>query len=115
VSTDLVRASPASAPATGNVASLPVLVERAGGAARFAWDEFFYAEHHNSHTQEAYMRAVQAIRGLGSGDRFWGHHTQLSTGVRNRVPGGRATSLLSRRNSPWRKQCDSWPPRVFPP
>src|SRR5271165_5517546 len=27
---------------------LPVLVERAGGAARFAWDEFFYAEHQTS-------------------------------------------------------------------
>ena len=38
---------------------LPALVERAGGAARFAWDEFFYAEHHNPHTQKAYMRAVK--------------------------------------------------------
>ena len=38
---------------------LPVLVERAGGAARFAWDEFFYAEHHNPHTQKAYMAAVK--------------------------------------------------------
>ena len=34
------------------------LVER-GGAARFAWDEFFYAEHHNPHTQQAYKRAVR--------------------------------------------------------
>jgi integrase/recombinase XerD len=40
-------------------APLPLLVERAGGAARFAWDEFFYAEHHNPHTQKAYMRAVK--------------------------------------------------------
>src|SRR5207244_5487199 len=38
---------------------LPALVERAGGAARFAWDEFFYAEHHNPHTQAAYKRAVK--------------------------------------------------------
>jgi site-specific recombinase XerD len=38
---------------------LPVLVERAGGAARFAWDEFFFAEHHNPHTQKAYMAAVR--------------------------------------------------------
>ncbi|WP_154673631.1 site-specific integrase [Singulisphaera acidiphila] len=30
-----------------------------GGAARFAWDEFFYAEHHNPHTQKAYMRVVK--------------------------------------------------------
>src|SRR5271165_4062111 len=46
-------------PATGVVQTLPVLVERAGGAARFAWDEFFYAEHHNKHTQRAYQAAVR--------------------------------------------------------
>lgn len=38
---------------------MPALVERAGGAACFAWDEFFYVEHHNPHTQKAYMRAVK--------------------------------------------------------
>jgi site-specific recombinase XerD len=38
---------------------LPALIERAGGAARFAWDEYFFAEHHNPHTQAAYMRAVR--------------------------------------------------------
>lgn len=37
----------------------PALIERAGPAGRFAWDEFFYAEHHNPHTQAAYMRAVK--------------------------------------------------------
>jgi integrase/recombinase XerD len=57
VSTELVKASSVSVPATGNAASLPELVERAGGAARFAWDEFFYAEHHNPHTQKADQRA----------------------------------------------------------
>ena len=56
---ELVKASPVSVPAVGRQASLPVLVERAGGAARFAWDEFFYAEHHNTHTQQAYQRAVR--------------------------------------------------------
>jgi len=56
---ELVKISEASVPATGDAAALPVLVERAGGAARFAWDEFFYAEHHNPHTQKAYMRAVR--------------------------------------------------------
>jgi site-specific recombinase XerD len=39
--------------------TLPSLVERAGGAARFAWDEFFFAEHHNPHTQKAYLREVR--------------------------------------------------------
>src|SRR5262245_47797992 len=37
----IVKASAASTPATGTAASLPLLVERAGGAARFAWEEFY--------------------------------------------------------------------------
>lgn len=45
--------------ASTNHPALPQLVERAGGAARFAWDEFSYAEHHNPHTQQAYQRAVR--------------------------------------------------------
>src|SRR5882757_9352766 len=44
---------------TSPPSALPILVERAGKAARFAWDEFFYAEHHNPHTQKAYMAAVK--------------------------------------------------------
>ena len=59
---ELVTASAASVPATGNTASLPVLVERTGAAARFAWEEFFYAEHHNPHTQKAYMAAVKRFQ-----------------------------------------------------
>jgi len=67
---ELVKTSSASVPAfTGQPAALPALVERAGAAGRFAWDEFFYAEHHNPHTQAAYMRAVKAflawVEGLG--------------------------------------------------
>jgi site-specific recombinase XerD len=56
---ELVKAATASVPAISGGQALPELVERAGGAARFAWDEFFYAEHHNPHTQKAYMRAVK--------------------------------------------------------
>src|SRR5258705_13203148 len=56
MNTELV---PASARPLVPSAPLPALVERAGGAARFAWDEFFYAEHHNPHTQKAYMAAVK--------------------------------------------------------
>ena len=48
-------------------ATLPMLVERAGGAARFAWEEFFYAEHHNPHTQKAYMRAVKRFLAWAEG------------------------------------------------
>jgi hypothetical protein len=43
MSTELVKASSINVPATGDAASLPVLVERAGAAARFARDEFFIA------------------------------------------------------------------------
>lgn len=50
---------PASARPLVPSTRLPALVEHAGPAARFAWDEFFYAEHHNSHTQAAYLRAVK--------------------------------------------------------
>ena len=67
MSKELVKASPGGVPAIGNAASLPELVERAGGAARFAWEEFFYAEHHNPHTQKAYQRAVRRFLGWAEG------------------------------------------------
>jgi integrase/recombinase XerD len=67
MSNELVKASTMSVPATGDAMSLPELVERAGGAARFAWEEFFHAEHHNRHTQRAYLRAVKAFLGWAEG------------------------------------------------
>src|SRR3954454_20924490 len=67
MSTELVNASSVSVPAIGTAASLPELVERAGGAARFAWDEFFYAEHHNPHTQKAYLSAVRRFLAWAEG------------------------------------------------
>src|ERR1035438_140830 len=65
---ELVIASTVSVPAIGGTAALPELVERAGGAARFAWDEYFYAEHHNPHTQKAYMAAVRRFLGWAEGE-----------------------------------------------
>jgi len=67
VSNELVKVSPVIVPAIVTSAALPELVERAGGAARFAWDEFFYAEHHNPHTQKAYLRAVRRFLGWAEG------------------------------------------------
>src|SRR6516164_4231060 len=64
---ELVRVTAEGMPATGNAASLPELVERAGGAARFVWEQFFYAEHHNPHTQRAYERAVRRFQGWCEG------------------------------------------------
>ena len=59
MATEIIRPTDHTAVASTNHPPLPHLVERAGGAARFAWDEFFYAEHHNTHTQAAYQRAVR--------------------------------------------------------
>ncbi len=64
---ELVKASDVNVPAVNTASSLPVLVERAGGAARFAWDEFFFAEHHNPHTQKAYMAAVKRFLAWAEG------------------------------------------------
>jgi len=47
---------------------LPELVERAGGAARFAWEEFYYAEHPNAHTQRAYQSAVRRFLAWSEGE-----------------------------------------------
>src|SRR5262245_44993842 len=60
---ELVKVSAATALVSAKVAEVPALVERVGGAARFAWDEFFYAEHRNPHTQKAYQRAVRRFLG----------------------------------------------------
>jgi hypothetical protein len=32
-----------------------------------AWDEFFYAEHHNPHTKKAHPRALMAFLGWAEG------------------------------------------------
>src|SRR5262249_32608382 len=58
-STALVPLAGGQIAVTGPSAAVPAIIERACAAARFAWDEFFYAEHHNPHTQKAYHRAVQ--------------------------------------------------------
>jgi integrase/recombinase XerD len=67
MSNELVKMPAVSVAAIVEAASLPELIERAGGAARFAWEEFFYAEHHNPHTQKAYLRAVRAFLGWCDG------------------------------------------------
>ena len=65
---ELIPAPSANIPASGGGKSLPVLVERAGPAGRFAWEEFFYAEHHNPHTQKAYMAAVKRFLAWAEGE-----------------------------------------------
>src|SRR3954469_982553 len=65
---ELVKTSGAVMPAaSGQPTALPAMVERAGPAGRFAWDEFFYAEHHNPHTQKAYMAAVKRFLAWAEG------------------------------------------------
>ena len=41
MSTEIIPVTSQAIASTANDDPLPVLVERAGGAARFAWDEFF--------------------------------------------------------------------------
>jgi site-specific recombinase XerD len=59
MSGELVKVASASFPAVKGGKSRPVLVEQAGEAGRFAWEEFFDAEHPNPHTRNAYERAVR--------------------------------------------------------
>jgi hypothetical protein len=56
---ELVKASPVNVLAPGANQELPSLVERAGGAARFAWEEFFFAKHHNPLAERAYGSAAR--------------------------------------------------------
>lgn len=56
--------------ATKRESTLPVLVERAGSAAQFAWEEFIYGKIRNPHTRAAYERAIR---------RFLDHCHGLST------------------------------------
>ncbi len=58
VSNELVPTSRHTLQSGRDDRALPTLIQRAGTAGRFVWDEFFYAEHHNPHTQAAYLRAV---------------------------------------------------------
>jgi len=51
------------ATATGRDSSLPALVEKAGAAARFAWEEFIYGKIRNPHTRAAYERAIRQFLG----------------------------------------------------
>jgi site-specific recombinase XerD len=55
-------------PAPRSVSGVPEMVMQAGTAACFAWEEFFYAEHHNPHTQRAYHGAVRRFLARCEGD-----------------------------------------------
>ena len=61
MSTELVPPSSKSPGPVANRKQLkpPAIVERAGNAARFAWDEFFKGEVRNEHTRKAYTLAVR--------------------------------------------------------
>ncbi len=50
----------------------PVLIERSGSAARFAWEEFIYGTIRNTHTRVAYERAIR---------RFLDHCEKLGKGL----------------------------------
>ncbi len=68
MSTEIVLVKAQTVIASKIEPALPVLVERAGAAGRFAWEEFFHAEHHNPHTQKAYMAAVKRFLAWAEGE-----------------------------------------------
>jgi len=68
MSTEIVLVNEQTVIASKIEPALPVLIERAGTAGRFAWEEFFYAEHHNPHTQKAYMAAVKRFLAWAEGE-----------------------------------------------
>ncbi len=43
----------------GHTQAVPMLIDDAGAAARFAWEEFFYAVIPNPHTRRSYGRAIR--------------------------------------------------------
>ena len=48
---------------TDRDSSVPILIERSGAAARFAWDEFIFGKIRNPHTRAAYERAIRRFLG----------------------------------------------------
>lgn len=61
ISTELVPvgAGPRTVPAIPGQLPAPAIIERAGGAARFAWDEFFQGEVRTENTRKAYTHAIR--------------------------------------------------------
>lgn len=56
---------------------LPILVEKGGAAAQFAWEEFIYGKIRNPHTRAAYERAIR---------RFLNHCDSLNKQLRTVSP-----------------------------
>jgi integrase/recombinase XerD len=58
------------------------------GPGGFAWDEYFYAEHHNPHAQKAYEPAVR--RFLGEAERAGAELAAVTPGLVGQYLGGSA-------------------------
>jgi len=59
VPNELVRVTGGNGQIASRPAILTELVDQPGGTARLPWEEFFFAEQHNSHTQRACESAVR--------------------------------------------------------
>ena len=64
---ELVRITTGNGQIVSGTANVPELVERAGVRPGFR-EEFFFAEHHNPHTQKAYQRAVRRFLAWAKGE-----------------------------------------------
>jgi site-specific recombinase XerD len=63
MSTELVPATSRKIADLNDCSGLPAIIDQGGGAARFAWDEFFQAEIRSELTRKAYTHAVRLFLG----------------------------------------------------
>ncbi len=64
---ELFRIEPGSVAAIGRGQALPAIVQRAGAAAAFVWEEYFKARHTNPNTQRAYLLAARRFLAWAEG------------------------------------------------
>jgi integrase/recombinase XerD len=74
---------------------LPALVQNAGGAAAFAWDEFFSGEIRNPHTRRAYAYAVRQFLAWASGQGV--ELARITPGMVGQYIDGLSVSLPTRK------------------
>jgi hypothetical protein len=88
--------------------NLPNLVRRAGPAAVFAAEEFFYGAIRDEHTRIAYRRAVDRVPHLvrTAGPRVAAHRARRRRSIFRRAAGGRA-ACLRRPGNPARHRPES--------
>jgi hypothetical protein len=101
LSAKLVPAGQSSLPS-----QLPAILSRAGKAAIFATEEFFYRRIRNEHTRQAYLIAVK---------RFWRgpKPAAWSSGASRPRTWASTWTDSEMRVHPWPRANSTWPPSVI--